>query len=470
MQIRIRLTLQFILIAAGILMASFFYIHFQFKKNLQDEFYESLRSKALIIAEMVAGKKTDELEIEAYYPVESTGELAGSYPENISIYSLEGTRLYTFNPAASPVKYSTLTEIGEYGECRFETDHNQALGIVYTNRLGESYIVVAESMFDEVHINNLTQILFAVFLIAITLVAIGGWFFARQALSPVSSIMNEVDALLPTDMSHRLAPSNQHDELSRLVITFNKLLDRIQQAFRLQKMFLSNISHELKNPLNVIISQVEVTLDKERDKEEYRHTLSSVLADAKEMNDVADKLMQMARINADGSRIQFESCRIDEIIWQSKESLLKVNPEYKIHFDIDQLPEEENRLYISGNEPLLKTAFVNLMDNGCKFSPTKEVRVSLSFPTDDTTVVEFKDKGPGITNEELPMVFEAFYRSAKTSAVKGSGIGLTLVESIVRLHQIELSVESEPGSGTSFIITFPFFSINGHTQKAGAQL
>src|SRR4029079_9948186 len=101
----------------------------------------------------------------------------------------------------------------------------------------------------------------------------GGWFFARQALSPVSAIMNQVDALLPTDMSHRLEATNQKDELSRLVITFNNLLDRIQHAFKNQKMFLSNISHELKNPLNVIVSQVEVTLDKERSVEDYQHTL-----------------------------------------------------------------------------------------------------------------------------------------------------------------------------------------------------
>ncbi|MEO5906525.1 MAG: hypothetical protein ABIQ11_07355, partial [Saprospiraceae bacterium] len=88
MQIRFRLTLQFIIIAAGILLASFFYVHFQFKKNLQDEFYDNLRSKALIIAEMVAGKKTDELEFEVQMPVQNSGELAGNYPENVSIYSL----------------------------------------------------------------------------------------------------------------------------------------------------------------------------------------------------------------------------------------------------------------------------------------------------------------------------------------------------------------------------------------------
>ncbi len=462
MQIRYRLTLQFILIAAGILLVSFVYVHLQFKKNLTDEFYDNLRSKAFIIAEMVAGKKTDELEFEITMPVENTSALSGEYPENISLYSLDGKRLYSFNPAPDRFTLSTLNLVGELGEYRFEKGTGKAIGLIYTNRLGESYIVVAESVFDEVHLDNLRGILVLVFFISITLVAIGGWFFARQALSPVSNIMNEVDAILPTDMSHRLVTSDQRDELTRLVVTFNKLLDRIQNAFRIQKMFLSNISHELKNPLNVIISQVEVTLDKERNKDDYQNTLASILSDAKELNDTADKLMQMARINSDGTTIQFQSCRLDEMIWQSKATLLKNHPEYKITFEIVNLPDQEEALFVMANEQLLKTALVNLMDNGCKFSPGKEVKVSLAYPAGHTPVVEIIDKGPGIPEDELPMVFEAFYRSAKTSNVKGSGIGLTLVSSIVKLHHIDLKIRSKLEGGTTFSLYFPIASANGH--------
>jgi signal transduction histidine kinase len=464
MQIRFRLTLQFIMIAAGLLLASFIYVHFQFKKNLQDEFYENLRSKAYIIAEMVAGKNTDALSFDKEIPMEY-GQLSNAYPENISIYKLDGTRIYTFNPAPDNITPSTLSRISEFGEVKFENDHKEAIGVLYKNRSGESFIVVAESMLDTVHLDNLRNILTWVFFISIAMVALGGWMFARQALAPVSDIMNEVDTILPTDMSHRLETSNQRDELSRLVITFNKLLDRIQNVFRLQKMFLSNISHELKNPLNVITSQVEVTLDKERDKEEYKGTLSSILYDVKELNDVVDKLMQLARINFDGSTIQFQPHRIDEVIWQSKATLLKNHPEYKINFEVVNLPEKEEHLVVQANEQLLKTAIVNLMDNGCKFSPDKNVKVSLFFPEGEAATVEIMDKGPGIKDEELPMVFQAFYRSPNTSAVKGSGIGLSLVDSIIKLHQIDLKIISKLEGGTTFILKFPNASLNGHAIK-----
>ncbi len=455
MQIRVRLTLQFILIASGILLAAFSYIYFQFKRNLQDEFYANLRSKALLIAEMVAGKKSsgEEFKIESFTASESF--LSGEYPENISIYDLDGRRLYSFNPAPDDIRQVALMDVKVNGECRFIHRKFNALGVLYTNKAGGRFIIVAESVFDNVHLNNLTRILILVFLIAITMIACGGWLFSRQALAPISRIMNQVDALLPTDMSHRLVASNQHDELSRLVITFNKLLDRIQSVFRMQKMFLSNISHELKNPLNVITSQVEVTLGQERQKEVYRGTLQSVLADVKELNNVTDKLMQLARISSDGATIHFEKVRADELIWQAKEMLLKHHPEYTIRFEVVNLPDQESKLYVKGNEQLLKTALVNLMDNGCKYSPDHQVEVRLLYTHDGRTRMEIADQGPGISQEESHLVFDAFYRSPKTSGLKGSGIGLSLVDSILKLHQVDIQLKSESGKGTHFILTFP---------------
>ncbi len=460
MQIRVRLTLQFLMIVAGLLLAVLFIIKFQFKKNLEQEYHKRLRWNAYMIAEMVVGSKANEEGIKLEYPLDFSGPLAGYYPENVSIYNLEGKQLYTYDTAMDMISPYAVREIIAAGEYRFDHGKFIALGIVYTNKEGIQFVIIVESFFDRVYMENLTQILSLVFLLSIAIVALGGWFFSRQALAPVSRIMNQVDTLLPTDMSQRLEPMNQYDELSRLVITFNKLLDRIQQVFRIQKMFLSNVSHELKNPLNVIISQVEVALDKERTAEEYKGTLSSVLADVKDLNEIGDKLMQLARINAEDATIRFKPLRIDEVIWEVKEGLMKNHQAYRINFEVVSLPEKEEELLVNGNEQLLKTALANLMDNGCKFSPDKGVRVKLSFSPEGVKRIEISDKGPGIPEEELPMVFNAFYRSPRTSAVKGSGIGLSLVESILKLHRINLHVESKSGEGTTFVLNFPEEKIN----------
>lgn len=131
MQIRFRLTLQFILITAGILVASFLYVHFQFRRNLQDEYYDSLRSKALIIAEMVAGTKTDEKDFKIEAPSGTSSPLSNEYPENISIYSLDGKRLYTFNPAPDDIRKSSFLAIKAAGLYRFNHGKFKALGILW---------------------------------------------------------------------------------------------------------------------------------------------------------------------------------------------------------------------------------------------------------------------------------------------------------------------------------------------------
>jgi signal transduction histidine kinase len=276
-------------------------------------------------------------------------------------------------------------------------------------------------------------------------------------MSPVARIVNQVDKILPSDLSARLNAPNNHDEISRLVITFNGLLDRIQFAFRMQKSFISNVSHELKNPLSVIIAQLEIALDKDRRREEYRTTLSSVLEDIRALNDVTEKLLQLARVHSEDANIAFELVRLDEIMLQTRATLLRLHPDYHIAFDIEGMPESEEQLCVRGNEPLLRSAFQNLMDNGCKFSPDKRVEVKIYF---DPALagrhrVEIADRGPGIPTKDLQLIFQPFYRSSQSIQVRGSGIGLSLVDSIMRLHRVALDVTSAQGKGTTFSLSFP---------------
>ncbi|MEI6412357.1 MAG: HAMP domain-containing sensor histidine kinase, partial [Bacteroidota bacterium] len=232
--------------------------------------------------------------------------------------------------------------------------------------------------------------------------------------------------------------------------------DRIQLAFHMQKNFISNVSHELKNPLSVIISQLEVSLDKEdRTVAEYRTTQRSVLEDTRELGDITDKLLQLARVYSEGANICFEPVRLDEIMLQTRDTLLKLHPDYHIAFDIDGIPETEEELCVRGNESLLRSAFLNLMDNGCKFSPDKRVNVKIYFEPDGRHRVEIADKGPGIPAKDLQLIFQPFYRSSQSIHVRGSGIGLSLVDSIMKLHRVALDVASAQDRGTVFQLNFP---------------
>lgn len=454
MQIRTKLTLQFIVLVAGMLVASLCFIYVKFRQMTEDEFYDSLRSKALMTAEMVLH---DEATLHPLVDKDDEPEESTDLPfrENVMIFNADMQRVFSFNRTEQPLSYKTLLGIKNAGECRFLDGNLHALGLMHKSRSGQEYFLVAESVFNSEELLHLRNILFATLLLCIGMVAAGGWFYAGQAMSPVATIVNQVDGIHPSDLSARVEGQNNRDELSRLVFTFNRLLDRIQFAFRMQKSFISNVSHELKNPLSVIIAQLEIALDKKRDTEEYQATLKSVLEDSRELSEVTDKLLQLAKVHSEGANISFERVRLDEVMLQTRASLLRLHPNYHIAFDIVGFPEDEDQLCVRGNEPLLRSAFQNLMDNGCKFSPEKKVDVKIYFDASGKHRVEIADRGPGIPAKDLQLIFQPFYRSSQNIHVRGSGIGLSLVDSILKIHQVALDVVSTQGKGTTFNLSFP---------------
>ncbi|MCC6459566.1 MAG: HAMP domain-containing histidine kinase [Saprospiraceae bacterium] len=451
MQIRTKLTLQFISIGAGILLFSLFYIYTKFSEITEDEFYNSLRSKALMTAEMVLHDE------EKMQPLAQRPRESSHLPirENITIYNARLQRVFSFNQNSEDISLSVLQNLKFDSERRFQLNDRYALGLQHRSHSGREYFIVAESIFNSAELKNLRQILVFTFFLGVGIVAAGGWVFAGQAMAPVSRIVDQVDQILPSELSTRLQAHNNHDELSRLVQTFNRMLDRIQLAFRMQKSFISNVSHELKNPLSVIISQLEVSLTRPRNAEEYHQTLNSVLEDTRNLNEVAEKLLQLARVHSDGADILFDSIRLDDVLLQTSDTLLRQYPDYHIAFDLEGVPESEEQLCVSGNESLLRLAFLNLMDNGCKFSPDKHVSVKVMFNPGGRHCVEIADHGPGITSKDLNLIFQPFYRSAQNLHVRGSGIGLSLVDSILKLHRISLQVISGTGHGSVFRLEFP---------------
>jgi signal transduction histidine kinase len=151
--------------------------------------------------------------------------------------------------------------------------------------------------------------------------------------------------------------------------------------------------------------------------------------------------------------IPFETIRIDEILWNTKEYMVHKYPDFNYHYDILSLPEDEVQLCIHGNETLLKSAFINIAENACKFSPDRTVNVTLEYKLGDL-IIRFLDSGPGIKKDEKELIFEPFYRSQLNPGVKGYGLGLALVKQIMNLHNAKIIINTEKGKGTEFILVF----------------
>jgi signal transduction histidine kinase len=455
MQIRTRLTIQFSLLVSSILLVTFLSIYYFSYENLTEDFYDRLKSKASSAARLLDGPVVSPDIVRA---------LEGSntdrmYNQIILIYDEKNRLMYT-NSSSSAKKIHVskywLDEVRKAGEIRY-TDGNSkivALTIFLTFTSTRAVVLLgAEDQVGQVNLSNLLQLLTASFVIVTIIVAFAGWIFAKRALRPISKVMNEVEGFLPQKLDTRLAVPNQKDEIGRLTTTFNNLLDRIETAFQMQKIFVANVSHELKNPLTKIQSQLEVSMLKERGISEYQHTIKSVLEDIQELAQLSNTLLELAKVSEDQKDLLTETIRIDDLLWDSRQMLAQANSAYQININLDDLPEDDTWLEIAGNPTLLKTAFLNLMDNACKFSDNLSVGIDLHC-TEKTIVLQFSDEGKGIPQQDQTLVFQPFFRSDNTASVKGYGIGLSLVERIVKLHNGTITIRSNIPKGTTFLLTF----------------
>jgi signal transduction histidine kinase len=449
MRIRTKLTVQFIGISAGILLIAHVFVFQQFRRYVTQEFYAQLESKGRMTAEMVLRR---EKELRPIYS--QAGGKAATLPSigNVTIFNQSYRCVFALNPGAGFPPVDEIRRVPARGASRVYHGQFLAVGIQLTAPSGSLYYVVSEDIPDFSKLKTLGSILLLSLLFVIAAVAAGGWFFAGQALAPVSHIVREVDTILPDDLSKRVKHNNNRDELSHLVGTFNDMLDRMERAFRLQRGFISNVSHELKNPIATMDAQLQLARHKSRSTEEYERILASLHEDIRDMSESIEKLLQLARLHSGVDTLRFSDTRLDEMLYQGRQMILKANPGYQVQIEIVNLPDHEQDLCVRGDESLLRIALANLLDNCCKFSTDRKAKVVLDFSAPFPLTIE--DNGPGIAAEDLPYIFEPFFRCTENSQVKGSGIGLSLVASILQLHGIEIKVESSPGQGTKYLLGF----------------
>ncbi|UFH56934.1 cell wall metabolism sensor histidine kinase WalK [Spirosoma sp. KNUC1025] len=447
MNIRTRLTLLFVLLVASIMLlftVSVYYLYDQFR---QQEFEQRLEEKAVTTIRL--------REDVGEFP---QADLPVITDEQVTIYNDKGKVLFNQwkHRPRFPVTDSFLSKITIRHHQYIRIGDLEAVGVRYPTSKGTQLIIVASGndRYGFPKLVRLREILFIGWSLSLIIVGIAGYLFATDALRPVSELIGQVNAISATNIHERLRVGRQRDELADLARTFNDLLIRLEEAFVLQKSFVSHASHELRTPLTVMMGQIEVTRLQARTTEEYEVAFDALLDEVKSMIRLVNGLLELARASSDVITLNYQPVRVDELLWQAQSQIIHKKPEYQIDIDFDNLPNQEEDLVIVGEESLLQTAFQNLMENGCKYSSNESVSVRIFFEQGQIQLT-FSDKGFGIPANDLPHIFEPFYRSEMTMTVKGHGIGLALTKRIIELHKGQIRVESTVGQGTTFRITLP---------------
>ena len=310
----------------------------------------------------------------------------------------------------------------------------------------------------------------------VLLVAIaGGYWMAGRMLAPIAEITSTASEITVRDLKTRLEVSEADDEISQLSRTFNGMIHRLDQAFEELHRFTADAAHELRTPLAVMRTQLDVALRNDRSAADYRKVLVSLLDDVVRMTKLATQLLELSREDTGLVPHDFRWGALHEVVQCSVQQFLPEAHRKEITIDVHDVATVE----LSMDAERLQRAIVNLLDNAVKYSPNGGRVVVRLTHASDVVRLEISDSGPGIPPEHLPRVFDRFYRTEQSRTSPGTGLGLAICKAIVAAHhgQIQLlspSVDRDSfptaSLGTTAIIELPINSQTCATTQTTSEL
>lgn len=305
----------------------------------------------------------------------------------------------------------------------------------------ESYIIL----------NNLVLVLIIAFPLVLIVLFMASSIAASKAIEPVNQLIRTASGISDSTIGTRLNLPERRDELYELTRTINDLLTRIESSMLQQKQFTSDASHEIRTPLAAIRGTLEVLLRKPREQKVYEEKIAGIIQQVDRLDYLLDQLLQLARIESGVTVAKRENIQLRKVLDLLSEKWKEAASKKQMALSI----EVAENVMIAGDRLYLELMLDNLVNNAFKYGK-ENGHIYLTWKP-ESNALTVKDDGHGISPEHLPNLFNRFYRAdeARSSAVKGSGLGLSIVKKLADVQHIILSAQSTPGEGSEFTLTFP---------------
>lgn len=373
--------------------------------------------------------------------------------KNVSIYGMDGKYL------VGQYNYDVVNIAFEEGVPRKESIDGKDY-IVYDARTpgppgmrGGFWIRGVESLNSTMLLGRSAIVIMLVLIpLILLLTALGGYYITKKAFNPVNNIVktaNDISAQKDISKRIEIAPDSKEDELHHLSVTLNKMLDKIENLIIQEKQFTSDASHELRTPISVILAQGEYLLDIAKDEKE-KELAQTIVDKSKQISKLVSRLLLLARIDQNRQKFNKEKVDLGVMIDVAIDTMKELAAQKEILL-FSNVPEGT---IVDADESLLLSAITNLISNGIKYgNESGHVSVSASKFGDRTEIV-VADNGVGISAEHIDKIWTRFYRvdDVRNDEYGSSGLGLSMVKSIIELHGGEITVKSTPGHGTEFRI------------------
>ena len=290
----------------------------------------------------------------------------------------------------------------------------------------------------------------------ILLAALGGWLLAGASLRPLRKITESAREITDgADLSRRIELGKGKDEVQELAKTFNEMMGRLEKSFEAERQFTSDASHELRTPTSVILAECDLALQMPEDAEGMALSVEEIRRQARKMSELIAKLLSYTRLEQGSRRIEPEELDLSEMVEDiCEEQRLAMDRNVEISC------EAQPQVRVQGDLSLLISLVQNLVTNAVKYNKDPgKVYVSVTREK-GRAFVSVRDEGIGISQEDLPKIWNRFYQAEKARSEEGRGVGLglSLARRIAELHGGEITVRSEPGKGSEFVFSMPALS------------
>jgi two-component system, OmpR family, sensor histidine kinase ArlS len=454
MNLRLRSALLFTVIVAFILLICYSVIFTLYSDFKKDEFFLRLEQKALTTYKLLIDVQEVDNDLLKLIDKNTLNEL---YDEKVLVFNDRYQLIYSsIDDHAVSYSDSLLKMVEQKGLLQFSVDDREVVGI-FMNEHNKKGIVIASATdnFGKRKLQNLLYILIISYIAALLFTALVSYFYVKQVFIPLDLVNEQMNRITENRLNERVEVTNNKDEIGQLATNFNKMLDRLQVSFQVQKSFIQHASHELRTPLANLVASCEAALNRDLSIDAYKALVQSLHEEHKNLVSLTNALLMLSKYENMNEHIAWPAVRIDEVLFQTIEETQELFPDQHILFDYNAMPEAESLLESRGQHILLKTAFSNLMRNACLYGNGEDIRVQLSVQQSYTSIA-VSNTGTLIDDKDIKYLFEPFFRGDNSIHKKGYGLGLAIAHRILQLHQATLTYHSDKvNTINTFEVKFP---------------
>ncbi len=377
--------------------------------------------------------------------------------ERFELFNITG-KIILSDPVLSKIQTTDLINLSEnsfaYEKRRIHKHKYHILWSKFETENDSIYVLetaaLANDVFEE--LDRLLYLFLIIIPAGLIITGFAAYFISKAAFNPITKMAGTAEDISGENLDKRLELPKANDEVRVLAETLNGMIERIDNAFKSQRRFVANASHEIKTPLTVIQTELEI-LEKRIKDAESAESIKNALSEIENLTRLTNSLLTVAKLDASQTKLKKDIIRIDELLADCAQAINQaaVKKNIRINLSIEEAVE------INADKEKLRSVFLNLIDNAIKYSYTgSSIIINLNEGIKDKVIIEIINNGQGISSAEIPFVFNRFFRSDEIRAeISGSGLGLAIAKEIIELHSGKIKVESKPGVATIFTVILP---------------